>query len=28
MARNSDVDKMSYAELAEMEIQIARLKID
>ena len=28
MARNSDVDKMSYAELAEMETQIARLKVD
>jgi DNA-binding protein H-NS len=28
MARNSDVDKMSYAELADMETQIARLKIE
>ena len=28
MARNADVDKMSYAELADMERQIARLKIE
>jgi DNA-binding protein H-NS len=28
MARNSEVDKMSYAELAEMEAQIARLKVE
>jgi DNA-binding protein H-NS len=26
MARNGDVDKMSYAELADMEMRIARLK--
>jgi hypothetical protein len=28
MARNGDVDKMSYAELADMEAQIARLKVE
>jgi DNA-binding protein H-NS len=28
MARNSEVDKMSYAELADMEAQIARLKVE
>jgi DNA-binding protein H-NS len=28
MARSADVDKMSYAELADMERQIARLKIE
>jgi hypothetical protein len=28
MARNGDVDKMSYSELADMEAQIARLKVE
>jgi DNA-binding protein H-NS len=28
MVRNSEVDKMSYAELADMEAQIARLKVE
>ena len=28
MARNSELDKMSYAELGDMEAQIARLKIE
>jgi DNA-binding protein H-NS len=28
MARASDLEKMSYAELTEMEVQIKRLKID
>ena len=28
MARNSEVEKMSYAELADMEAKIARLKVE